>query len=234
MQEIVVVGNSHTIALKAASQRDGIKVYKCVNEEKHRVERRADLVFEEAVELVKSSPGRIVVSALGGNQHQMYLLEHPDPFDFYEPGNDEVLADHKIIPYRVMYDHFRKGIVYGANGQQILAIRRVTTGPMYHLGVPPPKEDEDHIRRRTEGYFRERIKAGEPLTKASIRAKLWRLQRHVILDFCAKAKIEYVPVPAEAKDFNDFLKREYYAADATHANAAYGELVLEQIATLAV
>jgi hypothetical protein len=76
------------------------------------------------------------------------------------------------------------------------------------------------------------MNSGQPLTKASIRAKLWRVQRQVIWDFCESSKIEYVPVPATAKDVNDFLKPEYYAADATHANAAYGVLVLDQIAAL--
>ncbi len=125
-----------------------------------------------------------------------------------------------------------EGIVQGRDGHYLSAVRAATKKAVYHLGVPPPKEDEAHIRRRVEGHFRERMNSGQPLTKASIRAKLWRLQRQVILDFCESSKIEYVPVPAIAKDVNDFLKPEYYAADATHANAAYGVLVLDQIAAI--
>jgi hypothetical protein len=232
MRQVIVVGNSHTLALKAAPQRDGIKIYKCVLEAKHLTERRADLTLDEAVRLVKDSPDCIVVSAIGGNQHQMYLLEHSEPFDFYEPGNDAILADHKVIPYRTIYDQFRRGIVQGRDGHYLSAVRGATTRAVYHLGVPPPKEDEAHIRRRVEGHFRERMKSSQPLTKASIRAKLWRVQRQVIWDFCESSKIEYVPVPASAIDVNDFLKPEYYAADATHANAAYGVLVLDQILAL--
>ncbi len=37
MRQVIVVGNAH-MALKAAPQRDGIKIYKCVQEAKHLVE----------------------------------------------------------------------------------------------------------------------------------------------------------------------------------------------------
>ena len=39
----------------------------------------------------------------------------------------------------------------------------------------------------------------------------------------------FVPAPAAAFNEDGFLARKYYFDDATHANAAYGALVVEQI-----
>ena len=143
-----------------------------------------------------------------------------------------ISPDHELIPYQAMYGVFDRTIVKGMDGHHMLTLRKVAAGTMYHLEVPPPKADEQHIRKRVESAFRERVAAGQPLTKASIRAKLWRLQRRVTRDFCQASNINYVSVPSIAKDADDFLKPEYYAPDATHANAVYGALVLDQIEAL--
>lgn len=231
MGRIIVVGNSHMIALQAAPKRDGMYLLRLMRNKAGGVV-IGDVSLEEAVDSIKKSPDCVVVSALGGNQHQMFLLEHPQPFDFFEPGDEELSPGHELIPHGVMYDVFARGIVKGNDGTQMLALRKAAPGPMYHLEVPPPKADEQHMRKRVEGNFREGVAAGRPFTKASIRAKLWRLQQKVTRDFCEASNIKYVGAPSIAKDAGDFLKPEYYAPDATHANAAYGALVLDQIEAL--
>ena len=39
----------------------------------------------------------------------------------------------------------------------------------------------------------------------------------------------FIPVPKEVQDADGFLKREFWASDATHANEAYGDVIYETV-----
>jgi hypothetical protein len=224
----IVVGYSHIVALQSAPLRSGLEIYRIIRKKNGKA--MGDMSFADILHLVVSDPASVVISAMGGNEHQMYLLEHSFPFDFIEPGNDSLEAGHEMIPYAEMYDVFED--ISGQRWKQIAELHKAANRRTFHLEVPPPKESEAHIRKRVESLFRDGINAGKPITRATIRAKLWRLQRRVAMDCCQKIGMMYVPAPVKAKTANDFLRPEFYAADATHANARYGALVLDQIEAL--
>jgi hypothetical protein len=225
-----IVGNSHTAAIKSVPQRDGIEVHRITRQKDGTV--IGDLSVEEIISRIHAAPEAIVVSVIGGNQHQMFLMEHPQPFDFMEPGNDDFTEGYELIPYQAVYDHFERGIARGWDGRHMKMLRDATRAPVYHLEVPPPKADEAHMRKRIEGHFQNDLLAGKPFTKAPIRAKFWRVQRAVTKAYCDSIGVTYLPVPEGTKIEGDFLAPAYYAKDATHANAAYGALVLDQIERL--
>jgi hypothetical protein len=64
-----------------------------------------------------------------------------------------------------------------------------------------------------------------------LRYKLWRAQSSLLRAFCAELGIVFVPAPIGAQDAEGLLSEPYWGDDATHANAAYGELVLDEIAS---
>jgi hypothetical protein len=112
-------------------------------------------------------------------------------------------------------------------------IRGAARCAVFHLAPPPPKQDVDHILSNPDSDF---TKAGileNGVSPAPLRLKLWELQMRVLRKLCEEWDVGLVPPPGEAVDSSGFLKRDYYAKDATHANAAYGELVLRQLERLA-
>ena len=48
-------------------------------------------------------------------------------------------------------------------------------------------------------------------------------------ELCRKAGVIFVPTPEESINEHGFLKKEFYAEDATHANQFYGALLLSYI-----
>ena len=77
------------------------------------------------------------------------------------------------------------------------------------------------------GVFADRLHRG--VTPARIRAKLYRIHSDIIEQRCAALGVEFLSPPAEAADAEGFLKPAYWTQDPTHANRAYGALLLKQI-----
>jgi hypothetical protein len=42
-------------------------------------------------------------------------------------------------------------------------------------------------------------------------------------------RVEFLPVPPEVVDTEGFLKPQFWADDLTHANPAYGQIILERL-----
>jgi hypothetical protein len=61
------------------------------------------------------------------------------------------------------------------------------------------------------------------------RLKMWALESRVTADWAQARGIRYLAAPGKCFNSLGYLARKYYADDATHANAAYGALVIEQI-----
>lgn len=100
---------------------------------------------------------------------------------------------------------------------------------MVHLLAPPPKADSDFIQQHHDSQFAADGIATLGVSSPQLRLKFWQMQNRALADICADLSIETIAPPAAACDADGFLSREFYARDATHANAAYGELVLQQL-----
>jgi hypothetical protein len=232
---MMLFGDSHSYAIQRAIERRQAKgrpvplaVHRLLKIKNDR--ELGDTSFEDFLVMVgKLSPQDVVLSAIGGNQHAVYsTIQHPVPFSFFEPDSSAPIpADVSVIPYRILEANFAKGI-RARDGASLTALRNATQARVVHLLAPPPKRDNEHIMRHHESRFAHENIAGLGVSPPELRMKFWNLQRRVLEDICEELGIEVLGPPAAAVDEDGFLAPEFYASDATHANPAYGELVVAQ------
>lgn len=232
---IMLFGDSHSYAIQRAIERREAKGRR-VPLTAHRLLKvkndtlMGDTSFEDFLVMVsKLSPDDVVLSAIGGNQHAVYsTIQHPIPFSFFEPDSDAPIeAAVGIIPYRILEANFGKGI-RARDGMSLQALRKATRARVVHLLAPPPKRDNAHILRHHESRFAQENITDLGVSSPDLRMKFWKLQRRILEDVCQEFGIEVLGPPADTLDEDGFLAPDFYASDATHANVAYGELVLAQ------
>ena len=168
----------------------------------------------------------------GGNYHNVFgLTEHPVPFDFVLPSRERLGAEpgRTLVPYHILRARFENELA-----ARVLRMTKnycaLFTGAVHCVLPPPPIPDNQFVLDHAGPYFRSTIARG--VSPPGIRIKLYDLCCQVCSDFYRAEGITVVPPPKEAVDEEGFLERRYWRNDATHANAAYGELVLRQIDSL--
>jgi hypothetical protein len=239
-KKVFVVGDSHTHALaKAQEARAGRQPksgnvqfdVNCLATRKGGVS-RGDLEVADALErAARLEPDDVMVISIAGTLHNVLgLLEHEKPFDVFTRGDESMtLAEGRVVvPANALLDMLMGAML----DKRIVTLRRKARCPVYHLAPPPPKEDGGFIIARTARY-RDRLVAEAGLNPAGTRLKLWKLEMRALAHRCAEWTMHLMLPPVEAQTPEGFLKTEYYANDATHANAAYGELVLRQLEAVA-
>jgi hypothetical protein len=228
---ILVVGHSHLHALRLALRRRPagpaeIELLRPLSDKGEGTV--GDLPLEEIeARAAALGPTDLLALCLRGNQYNTIgLMQHPRAFDLALEGHS--LGEAELIPVAAMRDFFASTLEAGY-GQLYARLARAGGAPVACLEVPAPKEDAEHIRRGAETFFRDRGIGEIGVTPAPVRLKLWTLQQEALAALCGRLGIAYLPSAAGTRDAAGFLRREFYAADATHANGAYGELVLRQI-----
>jgi hypothetical protein len=168
------------------------------------------------------------VSMLGGNGHNiMGLLRHQVPFDFVLPEASHLPleAGAQVIPYGAMRALLERRLKYERNTFE--AMRRQYPGPYLHLESPPPPRDDDYVVKSLDDFFRNK-NSPDGIVSAALRYKLWRLHSTIVQSFCEALGMTFVRTPVEACDPDGYLAPQAYA-NATHANAWYGGLLLRQV-----
>ncbi len=179
-------------------------------------------------------PGTLCVSTIAGNAHNVLAMIAADPpFDFHTPGGLEPVdeAAH-LIPYGSVRRSFEATLADG-DLSMLRAASAALPEMRVHVESPPPLRDNGLIRARMDRYFVD-AHPGAEVADPWLRLKMWRLHSAVTRAACEGLGIAVLPAPAEAADADGFLLPDF-ADDrsATHANAAYGALVAEQIEALA-
>jgi hypothetical protein len=239
---ILVLGDSHTQAIKQALKARRGSSHKNIEIEAYRYSKIkngkeiGDLSPEKIVDRVAALDSHdLVVSTIGGNQHQtLSLVQHPVPFDLCMPGESEPTeppAVENVIPYAQMWDVFERGL-RGKDGERLRQLRKAAHCTVVHLTPPPPKEDSAHILKRHETDFVRMGILEKGISPAPLRLRMWQLQVDVLRRLTEEWDVQLLPPPAQALDAQGYLAPAYYADDATHANAAYGELLIEQVTGL--
>lgn len=237
MIRIVVVGDSHTDAIKRALARgrfvDPEIAVEAYRYSKAKNGKEIGDLSESAVCELAASLGKddLVVSTIGGNQHQTFsLIQHPDRFDLLLPGESEGLPDESstLIPYGQLFETLDRGI-RNKDGARLKSLREAAGCEVVHLIPPPPKEDSEHIMRRHETDFAKSGIAEKGISSAVLRKKVWQTQVAALRSICSEFDVVLLDPPTGTLDERGYLGREYYADDATHGNTKYGERVLRQL-----
>jgi hypothetical protein len=239
-KKVFVVGDSHTHALakaqeaRAERQPKSDDVHFDINwlASRKRGLSRGNLELADAFErAARLQPDDVMAISLAGTLHIVLgLLEHDKPFDVFTPGDESMtLAEGRVVvPENALWDM----LMGGMPSKKIDMLREKARCPVYHLATPPPKEDCEFILAWSVLYHG-RVVAEAGLNPAATRLKLWKLEMRVLAHLCAGRSMSLMLPPVEAQTPEGFLKPEYYANDAAHANAAYGELVLRQLEAVA-
>ncbi len=239
-RNVLIVGDSHIYAIKAAVEKAtdqhpdfGFSALRLSAEKNGQKIGDIDLA-EVLVSAETLRRDDALVMTLRGNQYNtMGLMRHPRPFDVRIPGFAD-LPDgsyEELIPYTTAYAYMADSLRRGY-GKHLARIAKISSAPVFCLSVPSPKEDEAHIMKGAETYFRNAGIGDIGVSPAPLRLKLWELQSRALEAFCSEQGITFLPNPEGTRDASGYLDRSYYADDATHANTAYGTLVLEQLATV--
>lgn len=238
-RKVLVVGDSHTQALaKAHAARGGRQptsddVRFDVNWLAIPPKNRGNLPLADALERTASlqADDVMVVSFAGTLHNGVGLLQHEQPFDFFSRGDETMtlVEGCVVVPENALWDMFKD---MAERHKKIARLREKARCRVYHLATPPPKGDDAFIKARMTRY-RERSVAEAGLNHAATRLKLWKLEMRVLAHLCGEWSMQLLLPPAETQTTEGFLKPEYYGNDATHANAAYGELVLRQLEAVA-
>jgi hypothetical protein len=240
-RKILIIGDSHVHAIQSGLQelvpkRDDLDISALrIMIERGEKQGAGDVAFDDAMVMASSlSDGDVLATAFRGNQHNaLGLMQHPQPFDIMMPGIAPLIpGETEIIPLAMARQFFSETL-RGGYGKMILRARAACKVRMACLSPPAPKEDNEHIQKGAETYFREAGIAEIGVSPPALRLKLWTLQDEALAQFCAENDIIHLANPPGSRDENGYLKRDYYFRDATHGNAAYGTLVVNQLIDLA-
>lgn len=231
---ILLFGDSHSHAVqRAIDKRVGkgqpvpLTAHRLLKEKNGR--QIGDTAFEDFLKAVgRLTTSDVVLSTIGGNQHAVFsTIQHPQPFDFFAPDDQEPDRSVDLIPYRALETVFATGLRRG-DGQSLEALRKATKARVVHIIPPPPKSDNAFIQQHHESWFAQDLPT-RGVSPPELRLKFWNLQTRQLQRICGEMGIEVMLPPTTTTDERGFLRPEYYANDATHANWRYGERLIREI-----
>jgi hypothetical protein len=202
----------------------------------------ADPFFEQAVALGQSRNFALVWR---GNDYIRGFLFAPDPLlDFITTAEPDAAVEPSavLVPEAAIREMLHSQI--NEMGPVLAAVGAASGCRRFVIGTPPPLYDGELIRgnlidsRRTvwtakkaamlegAGIVFETV----AITPASIRRKLWLVLQDLLAEAAHRHGAEFVPVPAAAMDAHGCLDPRYALGDTNHANAAYGWLMVRELA----
>lgn len=223
---ILVIGNSHTTAVAAAARAGEERTIEVVNLNiSDREVGHSKLVDAE---MVKAGRRRAIFSMFGGSEHLVLgLIELPQPFDLMTPTNAAIDPARTMITFSQMCAVLDTRI--STARLNWARIRAAFDGPVWHIAPPPPFRAL--IGDPTlPAIFHEKLAMG--VAPAGVRQRLHEAQLSVLRSATAAYRIKLVEPPRAVADEEGFLLERYWSREPTHANMAYGALVLDQIKEL--
>jgi hypothetical protein len=197
-------------------------------------------------ELRKTAAGNTVALFWLGNQHlSRYLLELDDRFDFVLSSEPALSLDETatIVPEALVRASFLPTL---RGLPQLLRLLRSVGAQPVVCGTPPPSGDDRWILdylvsnprwfrfQKGRPWLRQFSKDGpiDPgairLTSRVLRYKLWVVVQDLMREIAVATAVPFLACPQAAQTADGFL-RDDYRCDITHANKAYGVLVMDDL-----
>lgn len=212
MRKILIVGNSHTVCIKAAAKN--VQNVKVVNA---RVDDMA------STEMEAFGPD-VVALAFRGNAHNVLsLFEHPVPFT--SGGLLDDVGDRVSIPLMQIRD-VMNAQVEGMRVDTGRMHKRFPNADFVYICAPPPLEITAAVTNipRT---FRGVMKNG--VAPSDVRLLFYDVQTEFFQDLAKHNGAGFIFPPQQALTSEGLLASNYCSNDPTHANIEYGKLVLQQV-----
>jgi hypothetical protein len=238
---LVIAGHSHSEALGVPSGRADGRTELVAHPDDARlacaagVSPRDERYWED---LARLSVTHAVGIVWRGNQHYANCMFAPTPpFDLAIAARPDLPVDDTAVAVPELT--MRAWIAPSLTGLADLLTRiEAAGGPAPAvLGTPPPKNTEDGIRekRSTEPFFVDLAKSAGvdlftvPLSPPVLHLKLWLLIQDMTGALAESFGVPFCPSPPDARTAQGFLREDLWH-DVTHANRAYGRLMLRDVA----
>lgn len=222
---VLVIGNSHTTAIVSALAKVPRPGVEAINILMHKREqgKAAKLIAPAMLDADRRSA---IICSFGGSEHTVLgLLEAPQPFDFMTPETSDIDPGRAAIPYAMI--EALLGSLLNTARANWRTTRAAFAGPIHQIASPPPFRDPP-AGIEWPAAFIDQLDRG--FTPPAVRLKLYRAHCAVVRAACAEFDIGYLEYPPQATDADGYLRDKYWTREPTHANGAYGNLVLDQIA----
>lgn len=178
--------------------------------------------------LARMRPNVILLS-LSGNEHNILSIAQQERrFDFLLDETSQLDPDPRleILPLAAIRETLREWMDFNHVRATARAFRATTGAPIYMIEPPPPLPAE-HVRAHPE-IFEKALRKGK-ISSDNLRHKIWRAQSGLYQEICRESDIRFVPVPAQLVDENGTLVAAACGADATHANARFGRIMIFEV-----
>ncbi|MCI2399518.1 hypothetical protein [Aliiroseovarius subalbicans] len=164
------------------------------------------------------------VSRMGGSEQvAVGWVDGDRPFDFTLPGRDDLglRGDAEILPFQLVHAVLARKV--SGSLSHLRRIHADCPAPLIHLESPPPIADTSYAQDHLDVWFKQHG-ATPKVAPAALRLKLWLLQTRLARAICDDIGVRYIVSPPGVQDKRGFLTREFWSADATHGNIAYGRM----------
>jgi hypothetical protein len=188
-------------------------------------------------ELADNAADADVVIVWGGNEHNVgFFFQAAFAFDFLSNKVKRLIPSFQIVSQSKIKRRFNEISLEELDGV-LAALNARGPASVTLIGTPPPKKDNDKLRKllEQEPYFCDwaaqlgQSIADIKITEPHIRLKLWFLLQDMIAEIARRHGARFIPVPKELQDEEGYLLEQYWHPDVTHANAAYGAILLRKV-----
>ncbi|MEM1365370.1 MAG: hypothetical protein AAGH82_06415 [Pseudomonadota bacterium] len=173
-----------------------------------------------------------VVSMFGGaHNHALTMIEYKRPFDVYlQHHNAEPLIEGaEILSRNYVETALCEYLVYPFRQMKVL-IEAIPNAVGHHIQSPPIVGDQEFAQAHMGEFFAKDADGDEAIVApAYFRQKIWIIQSELFKHEAARLGYGSIAPPEQSMDEGGFLKSVYYSTDSTHANSAYGELLIQQL-----
>ena len=208
---------------------------------------RADTYWDD---LCSVAPGRLVGISWGGAEYVgLFFFAQLPYFDVLLPDYEDEKIDESrlIVPYRMAREVFQSSMP--TLDALVVKLKSIEGCVPFLIGAPPPRGDHDHVQAMFEQkheWFEQLANAlnthqkslgvrpaflsisNMKLNPPRLRYKLWLVSQMLQQEIAKAQGIPFVSSPPETLDADGYLRPEF-AKDFTHANQAYGGIMLRHI-----